>query len=146
MKSGIYTSDNLCCIACISVVWDLLLCVMLCWNVSDKKATTIPSDLFSVSAESHVTVANLSRNCLTTVPTQSVFHSSSETDSSLNIMYTNTLSAMWGTKCMWSAAEEGRDNFVFVCYRSRQNYTVYCYFLRCFCAVVSMRKKDVRWG
>jgi len=36
----------------------------------------IPSDLFAVSAESRVTVANFSRNCLTAVPTQCVPHHS----------------------------------------------------------------------
>jgi len=44
-------------------------------HASDKKATEIPSDLFSVSAENHVAVVNISRNCLTAVPTQLVLYS-----------------------------------------------------------------------
>jgi len=40
--------------------------------LSDKKATEIPSDLLTASAESRVTVINFSRNCLTAVPAGSV--------------------------------------------------------------------------
>ena len=39
---------------------------------SDKKATEIPSDLLTASAQSRVTVANFSRNCLIAVPAQLV--------------------------------------------------------------------------
>jgi len=50
----------------------MFIVMLLMLHVSDKKATEIPSDLFSVSAENHVTVVNISRNRLTAVPAQLV--------------------------------------------------------------------------
>ena len=57
----------------LSVLWFSVNLTVECDDVSDKKAAEIPSDLLSVSAENHVTVANLSRNCLTAVPARLVF-------------------------------------------------------------------------
>ena len=61
---------NYCLAVRLLLLWQLEIYCKMQWNcnVSDKKATEIPSDLFSVSAESRVTVVNLSRNCLTSVP------------------------------------------------------------------------------
>ena len=110
-----------------------------CWNVSDKKATEIPSDLFSVSAESNVTVANLSRNCLTAVPAQSVFHCSLTTDNGNRHVVVLAVMIESEAPCNWSMTEERGDNFVFVCYKYYQNYSVYCYFFLYFDAVNSVK-------
>jgi len=88
------------------MVWDFLLNGMLAVGdmLSDKKATEIPSDLLTASAESRVTVINFSRNCLTAVPTGSV------------------TAACW---LMSADVDQHWDGCVFICNRST-SHSVFC--------------------
>jgi len=63
-----------------------------CWceQCSDKKATEIPSELITVSAESQVMVVNLSRNCLTALPPRSVQSVMTRPDTECTCSFTST--------------------------------------------------------